>query len=74
MNEAAVLWFVFPLLNVLYPEHTGSQQSLGWLSFIGTLAVSWSIAGFLFVIGLILGVFAEKKSSENQGQVILWKS
>jgi hypothetical protein len=70
MNEAAVLWFVFPLLNVLYPEHTGNQQSLGWLSVLGTLAVSWSISGFLFIIGLVLGFLAEKKNLESHRQVI----
>jgi hypothetical protein len=61
-SEAAVLWFVFPLLGVLYPDHGPGEHFLSWLGVFEAIAISWPIAGLLFIIGLVFGFFAQTKT------------
>lgn len=54
-NEAAVLWFVFPLLDAIYEEHK-NQKGIGYIG----IGVSWLVA---LMLGTFAAVFA--KIAEN---------
>lgn len=69
LNEAAVLWFVFPLLNKVFPEVNSQAKSepstTNW-SGIGRIGISWLAAFMLFIGASVIGKVAENLEDEKE--------
>ena len=62
-NEAAVLWFVFPLLDTIYAFRKKDENGPS----TGLVAVSVGIAGLLFLFAAIFASLAEEEEEARVG-------
>jgi hypothetical protein len=53
-NEAAVLWFVFPILDALFPKDQGQHMGMQKV-----LIISWSGAFALFCLAVVFKKLAD---------------
>lgn len=64
LNEAAVLWFVFPFVDTLYP--IGRAADTPPPHIFKVIEQTWSVALLFFILAIIAKKLADKQKNRNQ--------